>query len=422
MNLNKKNFLNIKKNPNFNISKQIFYEKHNYNFSPTFAQFILSSFLTILSLIGILISKLRSLNKAHYFILPLHTTFPYVDKRSQEIFKIINRNKTFNLVKSISFKNSLKFFFLYPNTIFFYSIFDIILFFNYKYSKNRKINFLSFHKCNNKYKIILKKIFKFLGIKKLITIDDHRLSCLFQEVCGDLKITSIAYMHGKFNKYQIGLRLNTFDNYILWDDFFRKQLLKINNSYKSKKILFYPHHSLNIESKKKINKFKQKYRINILYIYEEKINFKKIFSFFEKLLKEKKINLDIKLRNNSFLDKDLINFAKKNRINLVYENNLTKVFSKNYEYLMAHNSTLLYESVFFNVIPVRIISKDLFKNDEISDKFFLSLNYKNSNFFDLFDKNKKKYNLKKLKKNIWKYHITNFPTNNDRKLKNLLIN
>ena len=69
---------------------------------------------------------------------------------------------------------------------------------------------------------------------------------------------------------------------------------------------------------------------------------------------------------------------------------------------MAHNSTLLYESVFFNVIPVRIISKDLFKNDEISDKFFLSLNYKNSNFFDLFDKNKKKYNLKKLKKKIWK--------------------
>ena len=65
------------------------------------------------------------------------------------------------------------------------------------------------------------------------------------------------------------------------------------------------------------------------------------------------------------MDKDLINFAKKNRINLVYENNLTKVFSKNYEYLMAHNSTLLYESAFFNVIPVRIISKDLFKNDEI---------------------------------------------------------
>ena len=79
----------------------------------------------------------------------------------------------------------------------------------------------------------------------------------------------------------------------------------------------------------------------------KKLISKKFFSFFEKLLKEKKINLDIKLRNNSFLDKDLINFAKKNRINLVYENNLTKVFSKNYEYLMAHNSTLLYESVFF---------------------------------------------------------------------------
>ena len=56
---------------------------------------------------------------------------------------------------------------------------------------------------------------------------------------------------------------------------------------------------------------------------------------------------------------------------------------------MAHNSTLLYESVFFNVIPVRIISKDLFKNDEISDKFFLSLNYKNSNFLIFLIKKKK---------------------------------
>ena len=61
---------------------------------------------------------------------------------------------------------------------------------------------------------------------------------VYFKVCGDLKITSIAYMHGKFNKYQIGLRLNTFDNYILWDDFFRKQLLKINNFISLRKFFF----------------------------------------------------------------------------------------------------------------------------------------------------------------------------------------
>ena len=132
--------------------------------------------------------------------------------------------------------------------------------------------------------------------------------------------------------------------------------------------------------------------------------------------------MDIKLRNNSFLNENFINFAKKNKINLIYENDLTKVFNKNYEYLLAHNSTLLYESVFFDVIPVRIVSKELFKNNEISEKFFLNLNYKDSNFINFFNKHIKKYNLKKLKKTIWKYHITTFPLNNNNKLKDLLIN
>jgi hypothetical protein len=89
---------------------------------------------------------------------------------------------------------------------------------------------------------------------------------------------------------------------------------------------------------------------------------------------------------------------------------------------LAHNSTLLYESVFFNVMPVRVISKDLFKYDEICENFFLNLSLKNSNFFNFFNNNKKKYNIEKLKKTIWKYHMTKFPFNNNKKLKNLLIN
>ena len=140
MSFNKKNFLNIEKNSNYNISKQILYEHHSFDFSPTFVQFLFSCFLTLLSLFAILIAKLRGLRKAHYFIIPWQSKYPYIDKRSQEITKIVSRNKTLNLVKSVSIRNSLKFFYLYPNTIFFYSILDIILFFNYKYNKNTKKN------------------------------------------------------------------------------------------------------------------------------------------------------------------------------------------------------------------------------------------------------------------------------------------
>ena len=168
MNFKKNYFLDVKKNSKYNISKQILYERFNFDFSPSFARFLKSCFFTLLSLIGILISKYRNLNKAHYFIIPWRCKYPYIDKRSQETFKIIGRDKTFNLVKSVSASNSLKFFLLHPNSIFFYEILDVILFFNYKYNENVKENCKSFHACNKKFEKLIQKLFKFLNIQKLI--------------------------------------------------------------------------------------------------------------------------------------------------------------------------------------------------------------------------------------------------------------
>ena len=418
MSFNKKNFLNIEKDSNYNISKQILYEHHSFDFSPTFVQFLISCFLTLLSLFAILIAKLRGLRKAHYFIIPWQSKYPYIDKRSQEITKIVSRNKTLNLVKSVSIRNSLKFFYLYPNTIFFYSILDIILFFNYKYNKNTKKNCEEFHKCNVKFKFFLKKIFKFLKIRKLIILDDHRWACMFQHLCEETKIKSIGYMHGKFHKFQIGLRLNTFDNYILWDYFFKKQLLTINKVYKSKNFFYLRHPGLNKNFKKNNN---NNNKIKILYVYEEKINFQKIFPILNKLSKEKKIKIDIKLRKNSFLNKDLINFSNENKINLILENNLDKIFSNKYNFTLAHNSTLLYESFFFNVIPVRIILKGAPTEDQISDKFFNKITSNLKNYYNFFSKLKRINKLSKTRKLIWHYHLYKFPKNNVQIVRKLLV-
>lgn len=420
MSFNKKIFLNIKKNSNFNISKQILYEQHNLNFSPTFGQFFISCFLTLLSLFGILIAKLRGIKKAHYFIIPWQSEYPYIDKRAQEITKIIGRNKILNLVKSVSTLNSLKFFCLYPNTIFLYSILDIILFFNYKHKNNIKKNCEGFHICNKKFKIFIKKIFKFLKIQKFIMVDDHRWACMFQQICKETKITSIGYMHGKFHKIQIGLRLNTFDNYILWDYFFKTQLLGINELYKKKNFFFLPHHGLNKKFIKKNKKIYKNNKIKILYVYEEKVDFQKIFPILEKLSKEKKIEIDIKIRKNTFLNEGLIDFAIENKINLIDENNLNKVFSNNYNFTLAHNSTLLYESFFFNVIPVRIVLKRAPIEDQISDNFFIKITYNLKNYYNFFSKLKRTYKLSKNKKLIWYYHLHKFPKNNDQIVRKLL--
>lgn len=413
------NFKQFNKIKNLDISKQILFENihSNKNFSPSLGQLIASLFLLLLSIIGIFISKIRRLKKIHYFILPINSNFPYNDKRSEQIFSKIKKTQTVNLVKSISLRKSLLFFLRHPNTIFFYSLFDIILYVKYRHSVSKKINFINFHKSYYLYKLILKKIFKFLKIKKLITIDDHRTACFFQEIGHEINMTTIAYMHGKFNKHQIGLKLNTFDFYILWDEFFKKQLLRINKAYLKKSIIYIKHPNL-----KKI-KFKKKREPNlkILYVYEEKLNFKKIYNYLSNLSKEKNITLHIKLRKNSFIQKEFLNFAKKNKIELIYNSNLSSIFKKNYDFLFAHNSTLLYESVFYNVTPVRIISKNLFKIDEVDDKFFLKLPLDNYKTLKLIKSFKKKYNIKKLKNVIWKFHESSFPKNNSKKLNEILL-
>ena len=421
MGFDKKEFLNTKKNSYYNISKQIFYDHHNHNFSPSFGQFLSSCFLTLLSLIGILVSKFKHLNKAHYYIIPNKSKHPFIDNRSQEIIKIIGRKKIFNLVKSVNNINSIKFFCSYPNTIFFYSILDIILFFNYKYSNDVKKNCKSFHFCNKKFKMFIKKLFKFLDIQKFIMIDDHRWASMFQQICKELEITSIGYMHGKFHKNQIGSRLSTFDYYILWDYFFKKQLLSINKSYNLKKILYNFHPGLKKKIKVKNKKINKKEKINILYVYEENVDFKKIYPILKDMLKEK-IAIDIKLRKNSFINEELIAFSIKNKIKLIDENNLQKIFLNNYDFLLAHNSTMLYEALFFNVIPIRIMLKTIKIEDQISDNFFIKITSNLKNYYKFFSKLKKNYKSSKFKKLIWNYHLYKFPKHNAQIVRELLNN
>ena len=251
-------------------------------------------------------------------------------------------------------------------------------------------------------------------------MDDHRWACLFQEICGETKITSIGYMHGKFHKIQIGLRLNTFDNYILWDYFFKKQLLAINKSYKSKNFFYHPHHGLKIKLERRNKTINKNHKLNILYVYEERINFKKIFPILKGMSQENRININLKIRKNSFLDRDLINFSIKNKIKIIDENNLEKVLTNNYDFILAHNSTMLYEAFFFNIIPIRIMLKGAPLEDQISEYFFCKITSNLKNYYKFFSKIKKNYKLSKIKKLIWFYHLNKFPKNDVQNIRKLL--
>ena len=67
------------------------------------------------------------------------------------------------------------------------------------------------------------KIFKFLKIKKFLSIDDQRIMQVFLKACKELKIETFGYMHYKFSKYVIGIKYLSFDNFIVWSDYFKKK-------------------------------------------------------------------------------------------------------------------------------------------------------------------------------------------------------
>jgi hypothetical protein len=420
-NNNKKfNILEKKLSQEFNISKHTLFELINKNqdFSHNFFGLISSTFLCLLSVIGIIITKLKQIKKSHYFIIPLYSGFPYKDNRSSQIFLKLPTSKTLNIVKCYSIKRALFFFFNNPSTIFFNSFLSIIFFFYYKFSTNIFINYNNYHKCYFIYSKIIKKILDFLKINKFYSIDDYRNSCFFQKICKDKNIISIGYMHGRFHKHQYGILYDVFDYYLVWDIFFKKKILKLNNKYKSNQILFIKNPNL----KKRIKrKDKNELTKNIIYIYEENINYKNILNFLNMINNSININLEIKLRENSVLNKKFLHFCNKNKIKLIYENDFSEVVKhKKYEILLAHNSTLLYEASYFNILPIRIYNKKINQTNYIDDSIFISLkDLKSNKLHEILNVSKKKEVIKKLNTILWKYHLTKFPKKNNYMIKKI---
>jgi hypothetical protein len=414
---NKFKIIEKKLSREFDISKQELFEllNNNRDFTQSFASCLVNLFLGFLSLLGIIITKLKKINKSHYFIIPANSNYPYKDKRSEIIFLKIPISKTFNIIKCRSFKKSIFFFFRYPNTLFYNSFLCLILYFNYKFSKDFMINYNNYHKCLRLYSKILEKILNFLKIKKFFLIDDHQTSCFFQRITRKQKITSIGYMHGRFNIHQYGLFYDVFDYYLIWDLFFKKKLLKLNKKYLNKKILFIRNPNL-----KKIKiASKSKYKKNILYVYEENINYNNIIKILNEINKFKDIKLKIKLRENAFINEKILNFCNVKGIQLIYETDLSRIFEKtSYDIVLGHNSTLLYEAIYYDVLPLRINDNSINHFNYIDDRFInnVGINLDKLKVY-LYTNNSNKLTF--LQKKIWKYHFKGFPKKNDKELNSI---
>jgi hypothetical protein len=288
--------------------------------------------ILLLSLFNIFKSKIKKLEIVNYFI--TESGGNIIDKRSDPYLRGINLNHTLNIIRQSNFsKDFLLLMLKIPNSLSFNLIQDL----------------------ENKYfkKSLIKKIFIFLNIKKIILIDDYRVMKMFSNICKDLNVLSIIYMHGKLSKNSKFLKYSKFSKYLVWSDYFKSQILLSNKKYDPDEVTVLGHPYL------KKTSIKNKTRVqNCLILDEDYIQLVDIEPYLKKIVNIKKINFFFKKKISRELPLDYYDFCMKNKIKIINNKNFYQsIIRFNIDSVIAFTSTALLESSYYNVLPIKLKSK-----------------------------------------------------------------
>ncbi|MBD1165231.1 hypothetical protein IDG86_05700, partial [Pelagibacterales bacterium SAG-MED13] len=173
-----------------------------------FKEFPVNLILLILSLYTIVKAKIKKINKANYFIAFNEEIY---DPRSSSYISQIKQANYVNIIRTNSFKISLKAFIKYENVFFHQSIVYFSRLFFLEKEINLENKFLHIHKCNVRKNYIYFNFFRYLKITKFIMLDDYRELQNFISICKKLNIKSTGMMHSRFSKYRVSLKYDCFD-------------------------------------------------------------------------------------------------------------------------------------------------------------------------------------------------------------------
>ena len=342
--------------------------------------------------------KIRNnkLSTIHYWI-PLSNSKDVIDHRSKYFLSTKLIKNQINLVRTNSLFSSLYLLFSVPNIIFLNGFQKINSFHEIKMLNNLKNKCLFYEKNE---RTISKNLQKFLvkkNIKKLICIDDYRIIQTLLDASIQLKIRTVAYQHGRFHEFQLGLKGKTFDEYVVWSKFFKKKIIKINKNYNQKKIKI-----LNFRFKKpKLRKNGD----NLLYLCEQKIPINQIIKDIRLICKhipEKKIF--IRLRSSINYPKNFTNFLNSKMIIILKENSFyDAVNNNNIKYLIAYYSTALLEASLYNVYPIMLTNNNFYLKDYLKEKTVFELQQlgRFKILKNQLNTKKGKNKLEKIKRKIW---------------------
>ena len=249
-------------------------------------------------------------------------------------------------------------------------------------------------------RIISKNLQKFLAkknIKKLICIDDYRIIQTLLDASIQLKIRTVAYQHGRFHEFQLGLKGKTFDEFVVWSKFFKKRIIKINRNYNQKKIKILNFRFKKLKSKENTD--------NLLYLCEQKIPINQIIKDIKLICKHipnKKVF--IRLRSTLNYPENFINFLNSKKIVILKENSFYDVVNKNnIKYLIAYYSTALLEASLYNVFPIMLTNNNFYLKDYLKEKTVFELQQlgRFKILKNQLNTKKGKNKLEKIKRKIW---------------------
>lgn len=210
---------------------------------PFFFIYLIHFYLCLITIFNILFLKLANKNivTGHYLINIKNNKSPY-DFRSKFVLDLINPNDSINFFHNgdlyFAFKNSFK----VKNAIYFESLLFFYNFFqNIKFLSDIKKIWLVQGKIAKREEIFLTKLLEILNIKKFIFLDDSRHALVLLSSCKRLNIKNLAYQHARFNEYHLGLSEINFDYYLVWNDYFKNLLIKMNSDYKDESIFACSH-------------------------------------------------------------------------------------------------------------------------------------------------------------------------------------
>ena len=136
-------------------------------------------------------------------------------------------------------------------------------------------------------------------------------------------------MHSRFSKYRVPLKYDCFDKYIVWTDFFKNKLIKINPKYKNKILV------KNFRKFKRISNQKMSKKLTVLFFSDTLMDYKSVIDYLNQL-NNKNVKILVRLKSNQNEDQNFLKYINDNRFIHVNDGDIETIVQKYRQNFYSH--------------------------------------------------------------------------------------